>query len=454
MRASPRSLLGDALAAAFLTASDWGSAELVDMGARALGARSSWLVPLAKDVLRAFPSPPLHDLGALARFIATDDRVRDACRSVSDSPRVREWLVPSLAMGAARWPVPQIATAGDLASWIGVEAPALSWLADARGLERLVRDEGLRHYRYRWVAKRSGGVRLLEEPKERTKDIQRRILHEILDVIPLHDAAHGFRRGRSVLSHASMHAGRYVVLRIDLSDFFSSITAAGVRAIFRALGYPAEVATMLAALCSNRAPPMPVDVEKRALGDYPSAADIDALRRTKMLVRAPHLPQGAPTSPAIANLCAFGLDVRLAAAANAIGATYSRYTDDLVFSGGVDVARRARRFEAFVAAVVHDEGFAVNFRKTRVMRHGGQQRIAGLVVNDRARASRETFDRVKAILHNCVRHGAASQNREGRKDFRAYLYGLVAWIATGDSARSERLTAMLGQIDWTVRQAP
>src|SRR6185295_2476433 len=121
----------------------------------------------------------------------------------------------------------------------------------------------------------------------------------------------------------------------------------------------------------------------------PTAGDIRALRRAQLLVRTPHLPQGAPTSPAIANLCAFGLDVRLAAAARAVGAAYSRYADDLVFSGDADFARRARGFEAFVASVAQDEGFAVNFRKTRIMRQSERQRVAGLVVNVKAHASRE-----------------------------------------------------------------
>jgi hypothetical protein len=82
------------------------------------------------------------------------------------------------------------------------------------------------------------------------------------------------------------------------------------------------------------------------------------------------------------------------------------------------------------------------------MRRSQRQRVAGLVVNVRARVSREAFDRTKAILHNCLLHGPTSQNREGYEDFRAYLQGLVAWIATGDSARGERLKAMFDKIEW------
>jgi hypothetical protein len=298
------------------------------------------------------------------------------------------------------------------------------------------------------VAKRTGGLRLLEAPKARLKALQRRILREILDAVSPHDAAHGFRRSRSVLTHASMHAGRAVVLRVDLADFFSSVTKPRVRSVFRALGYPEDVAELLAGLCTNRAPPMPAEMVRRTLGDYPTASGVQALRHAQMLARTPHLPQGAPTSPAIANLCAFGLDVRLSAAAMAVGVAYSRYADDLVFSGDALLAGRARRFEAFVAAVAEDDGFAVNFRKTRVMRRSQQQRVAGLVVNVRARASRAEFDRTKAILHNCVAHGPVSQNVDRHEDFRAYLQGLIAWIETGDHVRGARLRAMFDRVVW------
>jgi RNA-directed DNA polymerase len=144
----------------------------------------------------------------------------------------------------------------------------------------------------------------------------------------------------------------------------------------------------------------------------------------------PHPPQGAPTSPALASQCAYGLDVRLTAAAHAAGATYRRYADDLLFAGDPDFARRVSRFATLVAAIAQDEGLVVNHRKTRVMPHGGRQLVGGLVVNERPRAEREDYDHVKTILHHCERHGAASQNHEGRADFRAFVRGLVSSSAT------------------------
>jgi hypothetical protein len=274
-------------------------------------------------------------------------------------------------------------------------------------------------------------------------------LHEILEHVPPHDAVHGFRSGRSVVTHAALHVRRDVVLRIDLADFFASIHAGRVRAVFKAMGYPEDVAFVLAALSTNRAPAR-VPAEARALlGPHPSHAEIDSLRRMEQLARAPHLPQGAPTSPAIANLVAFGLDVRLAAAAAAVDARYTRYADDLVFSGDMAFARRALRFAALVGAIVEDEGFAVNHRKTRVMRKGNRQSVAGLVVNEHPAVPRDRYDQIRAMLHNCARLGPASQDRERRGDFRAHVEGLVAWISGVDPRRGKVLEKALERIDWS-----
>jgi len=165
------------------------------------------------------------------------------------------------------------------------------------------------------------------------------------------------------------------------------------------------------------------------------------------------LPQGAPTSPALANLCAFGLDRRLAGAAAAVGAEYSRYADDLAFSGDAAFARRIQKFSTFAAAIALDEGFDVNFRKTRIMHHAQRQLVCGLVVNERPNLPRRDYDRLKAILTNCRRHGVDAQNREERADFRAHLQGRVAWVEAVAPARGAKLRALFEAISWATGPA-
>ena len=199
---------------------------------------------------------------------------------------------------------------------------------------------------------------MIERPKTRLKAIQRRILREILAWIPVHDAAHGFVRGRSARTHAALHTGRRVVVRLDLEDFFAGVAAARVFGIFRTAGYPEGVAHTLTGLCTNAVP----DRESVA-GHY----------RLARRLATPHLPQGAPTSPALANLAAFRLDRRLTGLADALGARYTRYADDLVLSSD----HYLRTPQAVIAAIATEEGFRVNAAKTRVMGHGSRQTVTG-----------------------------------------------------------------------------
>jgi retron-type reverse transcriptase len=167
-----------------------------------------------------------------------------------------------------------------------------------------------------------------------------------------------------------------------------------------------------------------------------------------MLHKQPHLPQGAPTSPALANLCAYHMDCRLGGFAEAAGAVYTRYADDLAFSGGDEFARCAHRFSVLAAAIVAEEGFAVHHRKTRIMRSSARQQIAGLVVNERVNVRRSDFDELKAILTNCAKSGPASQNREGHVDFRAHLLGKVAFVKAIHPQKAKKLEELMGRIVW------
>ena len=162
----------------------------------------------------------------------------------------------------------------------------------------------------------------------------------------------------------------------------------------------------------------------------------------------PHLPQGAPASPALANISFYRLDCRLAALAKSAGAHYTRYADDLAFSGSEEFDRRVERFRLHVAAMLLEEGFAANHRKTRVMRQSVRQHLAGLVTNQRPNIARRDFDRLKAVLTNCVRLGPESQNREGRPRFRAHLEGRVAFVEMVNPNKGKRLREILERIPW------
>jgi RNA-directed DNA polymerase len=346
-------------------------------------------------------------------------------------------------IAAARtWNIPSIESATRLAAWLGITDGELEWFADLKGLERNRKThELLRNYHYRLFAKKSGSVRLIESPKPRLKELQRLILDQILNQIQIHHGAHGFRKGRSITTFAAPHVGQQAILRMDLMNFFPSISRARVQAIFRAAGYPESVADLLGGICTNVAPRdvwtnSPILIEPLQLND------------TRTLYAEPHLPQGAPTSPALANICCYRMDCRLAGLAKSVDAKYTRYADDLAFSGGKRLGQCVDRFSLRVAVILHEEGFAVHHRKTRLMRQSVRQQLAGLVVNQQMNVKRVDFDRLKATLTNCVRLGPESQNRNGHPNFKEHLNGRVGFIEMVNSAKAQRLRKLWEQVVW------
>ncbi len=436
------SSIARALAAAFLSG-DLEVDELVDRGSRLLGRRWRWLRPLARRVAETFSGRTRPRQITATEFILADRGFSRACEK-HNLQLTNLLAVPSImcpVSAAESWRVTPIRTAGELADWLGVAIGELDWFADLRTLE-FKRNRGrLRHYHYRTLTKRFGRIRLIESPKPRLKHIQRCILTGILNHIPPHAAVHGFRRGRSIKTFAAPHVGKRVVMRIDLQDFFPSVSVARIQSLFRTVGYPEKVADLLTGLCSNSTP---MDVWEndvvRSLGWQ--------MRHIPWLYSQPHLPQGAPTSPALANLCAYRLDCRLSGLAHSAGATYTRYADDLAFSGDRDFERAAKRFHIHVCATVMEERFSVHHRKTRIMRQGVRQYLAGMVVNQRLNVPRDDFDRLKATLTNCIRLGAQSQNRGGHDDYRGHLAGRIAFVEMVNPTRGSRLRKLFDQVEW------
>lgn len=165
-------------------------------------------------------------------------------------------------------------------------------------------------------------------------------------------------------------------------------------------------------------------------------------------IRRTSLTQGAPTSPTLANLSAWHLDNRLNKLASRFAATYTRYADDLAFSGDDDFRAKIPPFLRLVEAIVRDEGFSLHPRKTRVMDRSTTQRITGLVVNEHINVSRKAYDELKATLHNCAKFGPDGQNRRVVADFRAHLDGRVSWVEAVNADRGTKLRRIFDRIVW------
>ncbi len=268
----------------------------------------------------------------------------------------------------------------DLAKWLDLpEAELREWLGTSQPWTR-----GYDYTRFN-IPKRQGGTRTIEAPSDKLKALQRRILHRLLNPLPIHPAATGFVPGRSIVDNARPHVGHGVVINIDLADFFPTITAERVAETFRGLGWNAEAATILSRICTNGG----------------------------------RLPQGAPTSPAISNLVCRRLDVRLAALAKKRGGRYTRYADDITISlPGMGRNKRlrpkpkdrpplkrppkppGREVLTLARHIIVEEGFKIQMKKkVRVQRVHQRQAVTGLVVNRIVNLPRTTRYRIRAMQH-------------------------------------------------------
>lgn len=320
--------------------------------------------------------------------------------------------------------LPVLRTPEALAAALGIELKTLRWLTYHRRAATLV------HYHRYDIPKKTGGRRGISAPKPKLAAAQEWVLRNVLEGLPVEDCAHGFVRGRSIVTNATPHVNRAVVINLDLQDFFPSVTFRRVRGFFASLGYSGQIATLLALLCTE--PPR-------------SAATLDG-RIYYVALAERRLPQGACTSPAITNGIARKLDRRLKGIAGKYGYAYTRYADDLTFSS--DSAHNVSAVLWSTRKVVGGEGFRVNEKKTRIMRRGRRQEVTGLTVNDGLAISRPLRRQLRAILHNASQRGLAAENREDHSNFAAHLRGRVAHVqmvlaARGDTVKSDAWVAAL-----------
>ncbi len=313
----------------------------------------------------------------------------------------------------ARWQLPELPNAQALAQAAGVTVAELRFLAYDRPVSTIS------HYRRFQVPKKSGGVRTISAPMPRLKRLQYWVLDHILSRVPLHDAAHGFRPGRSIVSNATPHAGRAVVVNLDIQDFFPSIAYPRIKGVFRTLGYSEHMASLLSLLCTERPT---------------QEAELDGARYI-IATGERHLPQGAPTSPALTNILCYTLDRRLAGMAAKLGFTYTRYADDLSFSADGPAQRQVGKLLWRARRILQDEGFTPHPDKQHVMRAHQHQSVTGLVVNAKPSIDRATFKRFRATVYQVEKDGPAGKHWGGNSDVVAALLGYAHFLHMVDAPR-------------------
>lgn len=230
------------------------------------------------------------------------------------------------------------------------------------------------NYRQFSLKKRNGGIRTINSPDSDLKKMQRLINRRLLNGMQAHSCCCGFEPGESIVYNAEPHVGKEVVIKLDIRDFFKNTVEERVYGYFRKIGWNVESAELL----------------------------------TRLTTWQGSLPQGAPTSPRLSNLVNFRMDSRIYGFIYNFDGEYTRYADDITISLPEDDKEKITQILSFVRTILLESGYRPNKQKLRVMRKHQQQRITGLVVNEKIQLPRATRKWLRAVRHRQASTGSCS----------------------------------------------
>lgn len=269
-------------------------------------------------------------------------------------------------------------------------------------------------YKISQIPKKRNGIRKLTIPCMELKYIQRWILDNILINIPVSNYATGFKNGMSILDNAKKHLNKDCVINMDIKDFFPSIMFEKIFRIFSYYGYTKEVSFLLAKLCT-----------------YDD-----------------QLPQGSPASPYLSNIVCLKLDARLANIADKYEANYTRYADDITFSGKYGI----NKIIDITKEILEDEGFSLNDNKTRVSYNYQRQEVTGLIVNNSKIRINKNYKRdLWQQIYYCKKFGVRNHlDKTGcnKSFFKEHLYGRAYFVNMVERVEGTKMLDELDKIQW------
>lgn len=264
------------------------------------------------------------------------------------------------------------------------------------------------HYHPAEIKKRDGSIRHLLVPDRLLMKIQRNILKHVLEQMPVSRYATAYHRGGGIVANAQMHVGTGRILKLDIKDFFGHILFYHIYSYaFPSIYFPPSAGTLLTHLC--------------CCGEV--------------------LPQGAPTSAAISNLVMKPFDTYMGNWCEMRGIHYSRYCDDMTFSGDFDAGTVIRKAGGFLKAM----GFELNGRKTRVVSCHQRQEVTGIVVNQKPQVTKEYRRRLRQELYFCEKFGIRS-HLEAVRDTR--------FLADGEAGVWRYWLSLLGRVNYVLHVNP
>ena len=267
------------------------------------------------------------------------------------------------------------------------------------------------------ISKKSGGKRIISMPNKELLIVQKKIQEKILDNVIIHKNAFGFVKNKSIIDNAKMHLNKEMILNMDLKDFFPSIHRGRVFYIFKNIcNYDNNTSYCL----------------------------------TKLTTYKNSIPQGAPTSPVISNIVAFMLDVRLSKIADKFNINYTRYADDITFSGNKENINKS--LLKIVNDIIEGCGFKVNKKKTRFASYAGRQEVTGLIVNNKEiSVPNDYIKKIRQELYYVKKYGLKGHREKvgfTNKYFKDHMLGKILFVNQIDSKKGKKLLNEFNKINW------
>lgn len=259
------------------------------------------------------------------------------------------------------------------------------------------------------LKKKDGTPRPIRAPKDKLKTIQRAILKNILSDIKLPPCCYGFSKNKSIIENAKVHSKNDFLLNLDIQDFFPSVHHTKVQQIFSDIGLSNEISNILCGLTTY---------------EY-------------------RLPQGAPTSPFLASFALSNLDYRLMKLAESNYLTYTRYFDDVSFSGN----KRVVFLEKDILRIIKEEGYKVKMSKRKLFEKGEEKEINGILITNKKLALKNTeelFDYVSDIS----KYGLSKLGSDNPEKEKQSLKGKIAFLGQVDQEQANKIEAVFASILW------
>lgn len=268
-----------------------------------------------------------------------------------------------------------------------------------------------KYYKTYDIPKKSGGTRTISQPSKKLKGLQSWILVNILNNLEVSNSSKGFEKGSSTADNAKPHINSNCILNVDLKSFFDNVTSKQVYNVFKAIGYNQLMSTILTNTCTYNG----------------------------------SLPQGGPCSPRLANLVCWKLDKRIQGFVGKRGISYTRYADDLTFSGlnPLNVVQTL----PMIKKIVEDEGFSLNSKKTRIAGASRSKTVTGLVISEN---SFGIGKKKYKLLRSKIHHLTFPKEQENFD----LLYNVSGWISYLNSVDKRRFLKVNKYIETLKKKHP